>query len=181
MSFDVDAETRMSMLKRKKSEKFFSPQKETKKIKTEIITLKEDQNNEEHHTLNLSCLFSPNWLNDEVIDEYMKLLNLVDNEVFMFTTYFYNTFSTGGFEAVKNYYRRYNLFSYKTIFIPVHHGPHWFLITYNGDKLESYDPLIYPGETLEESYQLHLQILTDIKDKYWKQLFQKYDKPFNEP
>ena len=32
MSFDVDAETRMSMLKRKKSEKFFSPQKETKKI-----------------------------------------------------------------------------------------------------------------------------------------------------
>ena len=118
-------------------------------------------------------LFFPNLLNDEVIDEYMKRLNSVDNEVFMFTTYFYNTFSTGGFEAVKNYYRRYNLFSYKTIFIPVHLGPHWFLITYNGDKLESYDPFNYPGTTptkrkqmLEENYQTHLKILTDLKDKY---------------
>ena len=181
MSFHIDAETRMSMLKRKKLEKNFSPQKVTKKVKTEKIAWEEDENHEGHNTLDLACLFSPNWLNDEVINQYMKLLNSVDNEVFMFTTYFYNTFSTRGFEAVENYYRRYNIFSYKTILIPVHHRRHWFLITYNGDKLESYDPLIYPGETLEESYQLHLQILTDIKDKYWKQLFQKYDKPFNEP
>ena len=122
MSFDGDAETKMSMLKRKKLEKNFSPQKVTKKVKTEKIAWEEDENHEGHNTLDLACLFSPNWLNDEVINQYMKLLNSVDNEVFMFTTYFYNTFSTRGFEAVQNYYRRYNLFSYKTIFIPVQDG-----------------------------------------------------------
>ena len=150
--------------------------------------MEEDENCDGDQTLDLTCLFSPNWLNDEVINQYLKLLNSVDNEVFIFTTYFYNSFSTHGFETVQNYYRKYNLFSYKTILIPVHHGSHWFLITYNGDKLESYDPFNYPGTTsqerkekLEENYQLHLQMLTSLKDNYWKQLFHKHNKPFNEP
>ena len=34
---------------------------------------------------------------------------------------------------------------------------------------------------LEENYQTHLYILTDLKDKYWKPLYQKHSKPFNEP
>merc|ERR1712002_487291 len=46
MSFHVDAETRMSMLKRKKLEKNFSPQKVTKKVKTEKIASEEDENHE---------------------------------------------------------------------------------------------------------------------------------------
>ena len=139
--------------------------------------MEEYENRDKDQTLNLDCLFSPNWLDDEVINQYLKLLSSVDNEVFIFTTYFYNTFSTRGFEAVKNHYRRYNLFSYKSIFIPVHHKHHWFLITFNGDKLESYDPFNCPGKTtqerkkmLEDNYQEHLKMLTNLKDNYWKQL-----------
>ena len=62
------------------------------------------------------------------------------------------------------------------------------MITFNGDKLESYDPFNYPGKTtqerkkmLEDNYQEHLKMLTNLKDNYWKQLFKKHNKPFNEP
>ena len=34
---------------------------------------------------------------------------------------------------------------------------------------------------LEDNYQEHLKILTNLKDNYWKQLFKKHNKPFNEP
>ena len=101
---------------------------------------------EETATLNLSCLYSPNWLNDEVINLYMKLLGSANSEVFMFTTFFYNKFSESGFQGVQDFFRQYDLFSYKTIFIPVHHDSHWFLITYDGKELVSYDPYNYPNE-----------------------------------
>ena len=131
-------------------------------------------------TLNLTCLFSPNWLYDDVIDSYLKLFSSYDSEVFTFTTYFYNTFSESGFEGVKNYYRRYDLLSFKTIFIPVHYGSHWFLITYNGSELESYDAYNYPGRTpeerkkkLEKNYKDHEQILKNLRDNYWKPLYRR--------
>ena len=84
--------------------------------------------------VDLTCLFPPNWINDEVIDKYLKLLNTQDSQVFMYTTYFHQSFSEGGFEKVTNYYRRYDILSYRTIFIPVHHGSHWFLITFDGER-----------------------------------------------
>ena len=65
---------------------------------------------DESCTLDLSCLFSPNWLNYEVINTYLELFNSYDSKVFTFYTYFYTKFSESGFEGVKNYYRRYDLF-----------------------------------------------------------------------
>ena len=108
----------------------------TKKARgPEIVNEDEDNNSEASAPLDLSCLFSPNWLNDEVIDNYLELLQNFDSDVFMFKTYFYQKFAVESFEGVKNYYRRYDFLSKKLILIPVHYGPHWFLISYGGENL----------------------------------------------
>ena len=93
-----------------------------------------------------------------------------------------------GFEGVKNYYRRYDLLSFKTIFIPVHYGSHWFLITYNGSELESYDAYNYPGTTpeerkkkLEKNYKDHEQILKNLRDNYWKPLYRRQKQQYKRP
>ena len=105
----------------------------------------------------------------------------------MYTTYFHQSFSEGGFEKVENYYRKYDILSYRTIFIPVHHGSHWFLITFDGKELVSYDPYNYPGangrkkeELLENNMQFHRRILTNLKEGYFKPTFQKHNKQWKE-
>ena len=168
--FDKDSETRQS--KRRKIEKDFIKKESTNK-KDDLI---EDIS---AGSPNLTCLFSPNWLNDEVIDLYFKLLNTVDNNVFIFTTYFMQCFIQRGFAGVQNYYRRKNLFVYKNIFIPVHQPGHWFLITYNGVELASYDSLNY-YEDSQQKQKEKMELLTRLKDEYWKPLFKKYKKPYKE-
>jgi ubiquitin C-terminal hydrolase len=105
----------------------------------------------------------------------------------MYTTYFHQSFSEGGFEKVQDYYRRYDVLSYSTIFIPVHHSNHWFLITFDGKELVSFDPYNYPGangwkkeQLLEENMQFHRNVLTNLKENYFKPLFKKYDKQWRE-
>ena len=46
--------------------------------------------------IDLSCLMSPNWLNDNVINTYLELLRKKDESVFMFSTYFHTSFRDGG-------------------------------------------------------------------------------------
>ena len=41
----------------------------------------------------LACLNPPNWLNDEVINNYLTLLRKQNRDVFSYTTYFYVAFS----------------------------------------------------------------------------------------
>ena len=200
ISFDADLFTTPS--KRRKLDKDFPKtdlfsKKEIKREDTERkISDIYRENNESRSSndptaLDLSCLISPNWLNDEVIDKYMILLmnNSTDGQDFMFTTYFHQTFSSHGFKRVENYYRRYNLFNYKNIYIPVHDGPHWFLITYNFKKLEAYDPFNYPDEKtskgrierVEENRKHLLQILTNLRENYFKLFFKKHKKQYSEP
>ena len=92
----------------------------------------------------LSCLDSNNWLNDVVINEYLKLANELDTNVFIFTSFFHTAFREGGFKRVKSYYRKQELLQYKELYIPVHKENHWFLITFNGSELVAYDPFNFP-------------------------------------
>ena len=39
-----------------------------------------------------------NWLNDDVINDYLKLINDIDGNVFMFSSYFHTAFREGGFK-----------------------------------------------------------------------------------
>ena len=101
-----------------------------------------------------------------MINTYLELLKKRDESIFMFSTFFHTSFEDGGFEKVQNYYRRHDILSYRMIFIPVHLSNHWFLITYNGTEIVSYDPYDFPGsgglkkQMLEsENKQMHDSIL----------------------
>ena len=138
-------------------------------------------------TINLKCLNERTWLNDQVINEYFQLLSHLDENNMMFTTYFHTAFRQGGFQKVKNYYKKYNILEYETIFIPVHKENHWFLITFTGDELVTYDPYNYPQasederkQMLKKNEQQHTEMLTQLKNEYFKPLFQQKNKQWNE-
>ena len=97
---------------------------ETVKMKQDVSKYEKDLQTEGTTSFSLSSLETHNWLNDEVINEYLKLLSTVDSNVFVFTTYFHTAFREGGFKKVKSYYRRYDLLEYNKIIIPVHQTNH---------------------------------------------------------
>ena len=150
--------------------------------KVELVNT--DTLNNEH----LSCLFSPNWLTDLVINKYFDILKSKDNSVFAYSSFFYTAFISGGFERVKSYYRRQNLLSHRILFMPIHHGNHWFLVTFDGSRLTSYDPYNYPDcsrrkktELLKENLSFHKTLLMNLRNDYIKPLFYHYNKEYNEP
>ena len=133
----------------------------------------------------LSCLDSNNWLNDEVINEFLKLVNNLDSEAFIFTSFFHTAFREGGFKRVKNYYRKYNLLNYRELYIPVHKNNHWFLIILNGTELVAIDPFNYPQSNakekkilLEKNKKAHLRGLIQLEKTYFKPLFASRNKHF---
>ena len=87
----------------------------------------------------LSCLEANNWLNDEIINQYMKLIGALDMKVLIYTSFFHTAFREGGFKRVQNYYRKYELLDYRELYIPVHKDNHWFLIIFNGTELVAID------------------------------------------
>ena len=132
-----------------------------------------------------SSLEGINWLNDEVINDYLRIVNNMDPNIFIFSSYFHTAFREGGFKRVKSYYRKHKLLEYEQLFIPVHKDSHWFLIRYNGKVLEAYDPYNYPeAASSERSRQLELnkkdlmKILKQIEEKYFKPLFTLNGKSF---
>ena len=136
------------------------------------------QKNEENKINYISHLNSQNWLNDEVINEYLKLLKILDDNVFIFTSYFHTAFRAGGFKRVENYYRKYDLLEYTVLYIPVHKENHWYLITFNSIELVVYDPFNYPQCSKEDRQKLldrnkkaHLNALSELERLYFKPLF----------
>ena len=132
-----------------------------------------------------SSLEGDNWLNDEVINDYMRMVNAMDENIFIFSSYFHTSFREGGFKRVKSYYRKHELLEYKQLFIPVHKDSHWFLITYNGIELVGYDPYNYPQAAPSERSRLLklkkknlIKILKQLEEKYFKPLFILKEKNF---
>ena len=192
MSFNIEKETRSKPMDPRRR---FQRNKQTEE-KGKIISVNRAEidltfdngasssiESEKQSKIDLTCLFSPNWLNDEVINKYLQMLNKHNSNIFIYDTTFHTAFVEGGFERVQNYYRRKNVLSFNSIFIPVHLGSHWFLITYNGEELISFDPYNYPDsvgrkkqDLLEINKKFHTDILTKLKCNYLQPLFQKYNK-----
>ena len=167
--------------------------KESKEVvNPKKINLKQEEGIESENIVvttpfNLSFVNTPNWLNDEVINNYLQLLNKENQNIFMFTTFFFTAFLRKGFNGVCNYYRKYDILSYRMIFIPVHHSNHWFLITFDGKYLISLDPYNYPESNglkkkhlLEGNRKYHEHILMDLKDHYFKPLYSLYKKQWTD-
>lgn len=85
------------------------------------------------HTLtldDLSTLDDQNWVNDQVINMYGELImEATNHKVHFFNSFFYRQFAAKGYEGVKRWTKKVDLFSKKIILIPLHLEIHWSLIT----------------------------------------------------
>jgi len=79
----------------------------------------------------LSCLLPDQWLNDEVVNCYMKLLQeCSEGQIWCANTFFWNKLEAGGHAAVQRWTRRaaVNVAELRAILVPLHlEGCHWSL------------------------------------------------------
>lgn len=82
----------------------------------------------------LDCLHRRQWLSDEVVNAYMRLLQNKFPHVYAFNSFFWQKLSTNGtkydFNGVSNWTRKkkIDIFSYDLVLIPLHvHNSHWAL------------------------------------------------------
>ncbi|KAI7791582.1 sentrin-specific protease 5 isoform X1 [Triplophysa rosa] len=90
------------------------------------------------HTLtldDLSTLDDQNWVNDQVINMYGELImEATSHKVHFFNSFFYRQFVAKGYEGVKRWTKKVDLFSKKLILIPLHLEIHWSLIAVDVSK-----------------------------------------------
>ncbi|KTF91749.1 hypothetical protein cypCar_00031708 [Cyprinus carpio] len=90
------------------------------------------------HTLtldDLSTLDDQNWVNDQVINMYGELImEATNHEVHFFNSFFYRQFVAKGYEGVRRWTKKVDLFSKTLILIPLHLEIHWSLITLDVSK-----------------------------------------------
>ncbi|VDD90513.1 unnamed protein product [Enterobius vermicularis] len=73
------------------------------------------------------------WLNDEVINTYLGLVcerarqDTTLPKVYAFTTFFYTNLAQHGYNKVKRWTKKVDIFSYDILLVPVHLGAHWCL------------------------------------------------------
>lgn len=112
----------------------------------------------------IQTLETGQWLNDEVINFYMNLLvQRNDSEGYpalhVFSTFFYPKLKQGGYNAVKRWTRRINLFEKEIILVPIHQKVHWSLIEIDLRKhsILYYDSMGYTGQSICETIFQYLQ------------------------
>ncbi|KAG0245484.1 SUMO1 sentrin specific peptidase 1 [Actinomortierella wolfii] len=91
------------------------------------------------------------WLNDEVINFYGNLIMARSNasntlpKVHVFSTFFYKTLSENGYDKVRRWTKKTNIFEKDYILIPIHcSGNHWTsaVIDMTKKKISYYDSLL---------------------------------------
>ncbi|XP_060881028.1 sentrin-specific protease 1-like [Metopolophium dirhodum] len=83
--------------------------------------------------MDLKTIYNPTaWLNDEVINHYLGMI--VDRDptnIHTFDTFFYSKLSSQGYQSVRRWSRKKDIFACKKMFSPIHLGNHWCLICVN--------------------------------------------------
>eukprot|EP00128_Syssomonas_multiformis_P015255 Colp12_sorted_trinity150504_noHs@5904 len=93
----------------------------------------------------LRTLRGNTWLNDEVINAYMFLLveraKQAERKVHCFKTHFYSTLRDNGYDKVRRWTKKTDIFSYDYVIVPIHMGSHWTLVRINfvEQRFEYYD------------------------------------------
>ncbi|RWS14183.1 sentrin-specific protease 1-like protein [Dinothrombium tinctorium] len=83
----------------------------------------------------LQTLLGLNWLNDEIINEYFALIERkFVKEVKCLNTFFYKRLKESGFKGVKRWTKKFDLFSFRLVLIPIHLDIHWTLISIDMHK-----------------------------------------------
>uniref|UniRef100_A0A667XXJ7 SUMO specific peptidase 5 n=1 Tax=Myripristis murdjan TaxID=586833 RepID=A0A667XXJ7_9TELE len=85
------------------------------------------------HTLSLEdlgTLEEQNWLNDQVINMYGELImEATQHKVHFFNSFFHKQLAAKGYEGVKRWTKKVDLFSKWLLLVPIHLEIHWSLIT----------------------------------------------------
>jgi len=83
--------------------------------------------------MDLKTIYLPTaWLNDEVINHYLGMI--VDRDpinIHSFDTFFYSKLSSQGYQSVRRWSRKKDIFACKKMFSPIHLGNHWCLVCVN--------------------------------------------------
>ncbi|GAW83714.1 sentrin-specific protease 1 [Plasmodium gonderi] len=136
----------------------------------------------------IKCLTDTRWLNDEVINFYMSMLQeyneqntrnaMVNNlpKIFTFSTFFFQSLSSNGtynYNKVSRWTKRkkVDIFSFDLILIPLHiGGNHWTLgsINIKEKKIKLYDSLNMPNKKFFEYMKRY--IVDEMRDKKQKEL-----------
>ncbi|XP_077185254.1 sentrin-specific protease 1 isoform X2 [Paroedura picta] len=110
------------------------------------------------HTLN-----NLNWLNDEIINFYMNMLMERSKQkgfptVHAFNTFFFTKLKTAGYQAVKRWTKKVDVFSVDILLVPIHLGVHWCLavIDFRRKNITYYDSM---GGMNSEACKILLQYL----------------------
>lgn len=85
------------------------------------------------HTLSLedlSTLEDQNWINDQIINMYGELImEATEQRVHFFNSFFHKQLVAKGYEGVKRWTKKIDLFSKWLVLIPIHLEIHWSLVT----------------------------------------------------
>lgn len=85
------------------------------------------------HTLgleDLSTLEEQNWLNDQIINMYGELImEATQHKVHFFNSFFHKQLVAKGYDGVKRWTKKVDLFSKWLLLIPIHLEIHWSLVT----------------------------------------------------
>ncbi|XP_028443746.1 sentrin-specific protease 5 isoform X3 [Perca flavescens] len=85
------------------------------------------------HTLgleDLSTLEEQNWLNDQIINMYGELImEATQHKVHFFNSFFHKQLVAKGYDGVKRWTKKVDLFSKWLLLFPIHLEIHWSLIT----------------------------------------------------
>ncbi|XP_063808314.1 sentrin-specific protease 1 [Pseudophryne corroboree] len=111
----------------------------------------------------IMTLNSLNWLNDEIINFYMNLLMERSKrkglpKVHAFNTFFFPKLKSAGYQAVKRWTKKVDVFAVDILLVPVHLGVHWCLavVDFRKKSITYYDSM---GGHNNEACRLLLQYL----------------------
>ncbi|KAH0540149.1 hypothetical protein KQX54_013387 [Cotesia glomerata] len=119
----------------------------------------------------LTGLFSPNWLSDEIINVYLKILERDSNfTVRVVDTFWYNTINKK--VSAKRLKKDADIFIKRLVLIPIHLGIHWCLCAVDNinKSITYYDSLHSNNDKCLEVIENYLQ---SLGEKRWSKIHEK--------
>nr|XP_046265313.1 sentrin-specific protease 5-like [Scatophagus argus] len=121
------------------------------------------------HTLtldDLATLADQNWLNDQVMNMYGELImESACHKVHFLNSFFHRQLMTKGYDGVKRWTKRVDLFSKSLLLVPIHLEVHWCLVSADNvkKKICLYDS---QGNALQKVARNILKyLMTEAKEK----------------
>uniref|UniRef100_A0A1B6KPG0 Ubiquitin-like protease family profile domain-containing protein n=1 Tax=Graphocephala atropunctata TaxID=36148 RepID=A0A1B6KPG0_9HEMI len=106
-----------------------------------------------------------NWLNDEVINFYLNLIiergkKDKNMNVYAFNTFFYPKLVSGGYNSLKRWTKKVDIFDNELLLVPIHLGMHWCMATidFRDHTVRYYDSM---GSDNNRCLKALLQYLND--------------------